>query len=103
MYRLEFLKIAKEDMSSIVYYISHELKNKNAAYHLVNDFEKEMNLISNFPYSNPEYIPFHTLKYKYRVSKVKNYIIFYVINEQEKLITVARILYGKRSMEKTLE
>ena len=84
MYKLEFLSLAKEDIDDIIYYISHELKNKNAALNLANDFINQTNNILLFPYSNPVYSPSKKLKQQYRINKIKNFLMFYVIDEKEK-------------------
>lgn len=102
MYKLEILENAKEDMDNIIYYISHDLKNKVAASNLAKDFIKEINNLSQFPYGGTEYIPIKPLKNKYRKSKVKNYLIFYIVNEKNKTVTIARVLYEKRNIIKVI-
>lgn len=103
MYKLEFLSLAKEDMDNIINYISHELKNKNAALNLANDFINQTNNILLFPYSNPIYSPFKKLKNEYRVDKIKNFLMFYIINEDKKIITIVRVIYNKRNIENLLD
>ena len=97
MYKLEYLEIAKKDMDNIIYYISHNLKNKSAALKLIDEFLKEMNNIMNFPYASAEYISIKPLNNKYRKSRVKNFLIFYTINEENKTIMIVRVLYQKRN------
>lgn len=96
-YKIVILPIAIEDMTNIVYYISHILKNETAANKLAKNFKKQINNLSLFPNSNPEYILSENLRNKYRTLKVKNYIIFYTINEEEKIVTITRIIYKKRN------
>lgn len=103
MYKLEYLKTSIDDMGNIIYYISHKLNNKTAAFNLSNKFIEEGNKILMFPYANPEYKPVKKLKYNYRVAKVKNFLMFYTINEENKIITIVRVLYKKRNMEKIFE
>ncbi len=103
MYKIEYLKLAKEDMEGIIYYVSQHLRNKTAALNLANDFIKCSNNISEFPYGNTEYISTQPLKNKYRGAKVKNFIIFYTINEENKTITIVRVLYQKRNIDKILK
>lgn len=103
MYKLEYLKLAKEDMESIIYYISYNLQNKTAALNLVDEFIKVANSILEFPYGNAEYTPIKPLKNEYRSAKVKNFIMFYTINEESKTITIVRVLYQKRDLRKLLD
>ena len=102
MYKIEYLEIAKNDIDDIIHYISYNLKNKKAASELIESFINEINGITIFPYGNSKYKPTKTLKYSYRKARVKNYLIFYTINENEKTITIARIIYKKRNIEKII-
>lgn len=85
-------------MDNIIYYISHNLNNKTAASNLVTDFIKEIDNISEFPYGGFEYILIKSLKYSYRKSKIKNYLIFFIVNDEIKIITIARVLYKRRNI-----
>lgn len=96
MYKLEYLPIALNDMLNIAKYIGTELKNPIAAENLSEEFVKTAENLKEFPYSNPVYIPMKPLKREYRKVKIKNYIMFYWVNESEKSVTVARVIYGKR-------
>lgn len=102
MYKIEYLKLAKEDMEKIIYYISQHLQNKTATLNLANDFIKCANNILEFPYGNTEYTSVKPLKNQYRGAKVKNFIMFYTINEENKTITIVRVLYQKRDIDKIL-
>lgn len=102
MYKLEYLEIAKKDIDNIVYYIRYNLKNKTAAITFANELIKETDNILKFPYGNIEYTPLKPLKNKYRQSKFKNFIIFYIVNEKSKTITITRVLYQKRNFDQIL-
>ncbi len=102
MYKIEFLPIAKKDIDNIIYYIVHNLKNITAAKKHRNLFMSSINNISEFPYGSPIYKPGDILKKEYRSYKVKNFLIFYTINEREKLITIVRVLYQKMDIENIL-
>lgn len=93
MYKLEYLPVARQDMIEIVQYISRELCNPAAANHLAVEFVKAGDDISEFPYANPAYIPIKPLGHEYRKRLVQNYIMFYWVDEKEKLVTVARVIY----------
>ena len=102
MYQLEFLPIAKQDIDSIIDYISNHLKNKTAALNLSKCFIENANNILIFPYSFPCYRTTSTLRKNYRSIKVKNYLMFYTINEKDKIITIARVLYQKMDINSRL-
>ena len=103
MYKLEYLPLALHDMLDIVRYISNELKNPVAADNLANEFVKSADTLINFPYSNPVYHPIRTLKKEYRKLLVKNFIMFYYVDESGKVITIARVIYAKRDYGKILD
>ena len=102
MYKLEFLSIAKQDMNNIIYYISNKLNNKQAALSLAEEFIESANNILKFLYGVPEYLPVKKLKYIYRKIKIKNFYMFYTINEDSKTITIMRVIYYKRDMNNIL-
>lgn len=103
MYKLEFLPIALNDMVEIVGYIGNALKNPIAADNLSNDFVNATERLSKFPYSNPVYVPLRPLNHEYRKLLAKNYIMFYWVDEEKKVVTVSRVIYGKRDYGKILK
>jgi len=102
MYQLEFLPIAKQDMIEIVHYISHKLHNPIAAENLAVDMITVAENLTEFPYINAIHQSIKPLKKEYRKLIVKNYIMFYRIDEEEKLVTIARVVYARRDYEKLL-
>ena len=102
MYNLEFLPIAKDDMLEIVKYISEELKNPIAAENLAEDFITSAEQVCEFPYANNLYTPIKPLEAEYRRIIVKNYLMFYTVNEPSKTVTIMRVIYARRDIEKQL-
>lgn len=103
MYKLEYLPIAVKDMSEIVRYISRELENPTAAEHLADELINTAEGIRTFPYALPVYQPIRSLKHEYRKIPVKNFLIFYWVEEEKKTVTVARVLYAKRDVGRLLD
>lgn len=103
MYRLEYLPIAKQDMADIVRYISHELKNPAAAERLAQDMIEAADRLTEFPYAAAAYHPMRPLKQEYRRLFVRNYVLFYSVDEAQKLITVVRVIYARREYEKIVD
>ena len=102
MYRLEFLPDALQDMTEIIRYISHDLDNKTAALSLSEKLLSSAEKLKDFPYAHPVYQPIRPLEKEYRKCVVKNYLMFYTVDEVEKTITIARVIFGKRDTEKML-
>ena len=99
MYKLEYLPIARQDMVEIARYISRELKNPIAAERLALELIEAGDSILMFPYANPAHQPIRPLKHEYRKLLVRNYLMFYWIDEEKKLVTVARVIYAKRKYD----
>ena len=103
MYKIEFLPLAKKDIDDIIYYISHNLKNITASKKLRDLFMQSLDNIIEFPYGSSRYQSVGTLKYEYRSYRVKNFLMFYIVNEKQKLITIVRVLYQKMDINNILE
>lgn len=103
MYKLVYLPIAKSDIDNIIHYIAINLQNKSTAKKLAESFIDGANSILNFPYGSSIYQPMGILKNEYRSIRIKNFLMFYTINEKEKLVIVVRVLYQKRNINNILE
>lgn len=98
MYKVEFLPVAKQDLTEIALYIKDKLGNPIAAYNTVEQIVEAAERLETFPYSNPVYTLIRPLKKEYRKILIKNYMLFYTVDETEKLVTVSRIIYAKRNL-----
>lgn len=103
MYKLEFLPAARLDMIDIVRYISRDLGNPTAAERIAAALIRAAESIPDFPYANPGYYPIRPLKHEYRKLSVENYLIFYWVDEAQKTVTVARVVYARRDYGVILE
>lgn len=103
MYKLEYLPVARKDMLEIVQYISQKLQNPDAANRLAVELVNAAEGMLKFPYSTRVYQPIRSLKHEYRKILVQNYLMFYWVDEEKKLVTVARVVYAKRDYDQLLE
>lgn len=103
MYKLEYLPVARKDMLEIVRYISGELQNPDAADRLAVKLVDAAESVLTFPYATPTCQPIRPLKHEYRNILVQNYLMFYWVDEEKKLVTVARVIYAKRDYGRLLE
>ena len=94
MYKLEYLPAARKDMLEIVRYISRKLHNPAAAERLAAELVHTAESLLPFPYAAPAYRP---------IRPVRNFLIFYWIDEEKKLVTVARVVYAKRDYGQLLK
>ena len=70
---------------------------------LANNFIKGANNILKFPYGATVYKPVRKLENEYRCFRVKNFLMFYLINEKEKIITIVKVLYNKMDISDMLK
>jgi len=90
-------------MIEIVRYISDELRNPTAADRLAVELVNAAESVLTFPYALPVYQPIRSLKHEYRKILVQNFLMFYWVDEEKKLVTVARVIYAKRDISRLLE
>ena len=103
MYQLNYLPIARQDMAEIAGYISHDLGNPLAAQKLAYEMIEAAEMLAEFPYSNAIHFSVKPFKQEYRRLVVKNYIMFYWVDEKKKQVTVARVIYARRDYEKLFD
>lgn len=102
-YKLQFLPVARQDLLDIVHYISVDLQNVTAAERIAEKLIREARKLEDFPYAHPIFTPQKPLANEYRKLVVENYILFYWVEEEERAVTVARVLYGRRDRDTALE
>ena len=99
MYQIGFQESALKEMTEITDYIRYNLKNPVAANRLADDFRKAGNDLLQFPYANPVYRGILPTEHEYRTTIVKNYIMFYWVDERRKLVIVSHVFYAHRMYE----
>lgn len=103
MYKIEYLPAAQNDLLEILKYIAVNLANKKAATEITKEIVAKIDGLAEFPYKNAVYNPIRPLNYEYRKLPVKNYLVFYRVDEDLKLITVVRLIYGRRNVNRILK
>jgi plasmid stabilization system protein ParE len=108
LYRLKISSLYKEDTASSYNYIKYKLEAPMAADNLRKEIKEKINRIKENPYIRPLVQDKYLASLGYRLINVKNYIIFYIIGEDDKHLKIIRFLYNKRNWinilkEKTIE
>jgi Plasmid stabilisation system protein. len=105
-YRVRFLPLFEWDLAEITDYISYNLINPQAANLLVDEIEKAVSERLMCPESFEPYPSAKDRKYPYYRIYVKNFIIYYVVIDDEdvmfKIMEVRRILYNRRDKRKLI-
>jgi toxin ParE1/3/4 len=108
VYKLIFSKLYHSDLDECYIYISKKLENPMAAEKLIIETKKKLIEIKNNPTHRPLVNDEYLADLGYRLKIVKNFMIFYIIDNDNKHIKIVRFLYGKRDWmnilkEKTIE
>lgn len=101
-YNVEFLPVALTDLIDIIKYIRYDLESVSAAEKLLIQIGKMTSVLEQFPYTYQAYVPIRNLNHEYRRAVIGKYLVFYWVDEQEKKVTVARIIYSRRKYEDLL-
>ena len=97
MYRLRFSRLFKQDVDSSYNYIKNNLEAPMAADNLFKEIMESLNRIKENPNIRPLVQDKYLASLGYRLINVKNYVIFYVIDNDNKHINIIRFLYNKRN------
>lgn len=73
-----------------------------AAEKLADEMIETADRLAAFPYSNAVYFPIRPLKKEYRKRMVQNYLMFYWVDEEEKCVTLAGVVYVRRNYDRLL-
>lgn len=93
-YKIELSKIARNDYLEIIRYIKYSLVEPTIADKYAKLINKEIEKLQYMP-QKFAIISSDLVKHNdIRKLVIKNYIVFYRVNENEKIVNVERILYG---------
>lgn len=101
-YRIHITLSAEHDLNRAADYIEFVLKNPKAADDLLDEAEKQINSLSEFP-KKFRLVDDPILSYwGIRFVTVNGYLAFYTISEEENLVTVVRFLFQKSNWNRIL-
>ena len=102
-YDYVFTEIAEDDIDQALSYITEELLNTQAAEEFADELETKLDEICKNP-KNGRIVENEFLKRDdVRRFLVKNYTVYYIINEEDSKVIVLRVVYGKRDQDKILK
>ena len=93
---------ARHDIENAADYIEFSLKNPIAADNLLSEFKKAALSLAEMPERYSLVDDVVLASWGIRCFNVKNYILFYRIDKEEKAVTVLRFLYGRSSWRSIL-
>lgn len=96
IYSVNISAQADKDIRAIYEYIALTLMSPENANAQLSRLEDRINKLDNLPKRFPKY------KNEIRFMPVDNYLVFYTVEDVSKNVSVLRVMYGKRNIEKTL-
>jgi plasmid stabilization system protein ParE len=102
MYKLSISELADEDIDSIICYIAEQLSAPRAASDLLDEIEKCYTHLRNNPTIYEHCRNARLKKEGYRRAVVKNYLIFFKIDETKHKVVVHRVIHGTRDYAKLI-
>lgn len=102
MHRLVYRRRTSADINAIIRYYETEKKNFLFAVKLADELEEAIKSLRRFPYINPVHISGIRLKHEYRKLLVRNYLVFYWIQEESKTVIIYRVLYAGMDYDRFL-
>lgn len=98
MYKVVYLPTARRELEEAVIYIANELCAPDAAASLLDDIDQVAQKLREMPYRHAIYPSLYALKNEVRFFPIKNYNVFYVVDEARHTVEIRRILYQRRNV-----
>lgn len=94
-YNIHISSAAKKDLNDAADHIEFVLKNPKAADDLLDEAERQINLLSEFPEKFSLVDDSILASWGIRFVIINNYLAFYTIDAERNLVTIVRFLYQK--------
>lgn len=101
-YKIIYTQKALADLDAVASYIKLKLCNISASDRIIENFFGEGDSLASFPTRYPLCNDAFLRAWGIRFVPVKNYLLFYVVREDESAVYVIRFLYAKRAWQNIL-
>lgn len=98
MHKIVYLPVAQDDLFQALEYLSNTLDAPGAAADLLDEFDKTVQQIAQFPYAHELYRTDRPIKDEIRKVPIKNYVLYYAVFPER--IEIRRFLHGRRDRSK---
>lgn len=102
VWKVNYTKDAEQDLQDIYDYISDGLLEPTTAANQTNRIMDAVDSLDRMPFRHILYDSELWRTKGLRVLPVDNYLVFYLPNESRSIVTIIRIMYGGRDIEKHL-
>ena len=101
-YSVRMSRSATTDLRGIVRYISLQLSSPATALTMLNSIEAAIAALSSMPKKHRLVNDDRLSQMGYRTVIVKNYCVFYLVDDTTRVVHVARIMYARRDWRSIL-
>lgn len=102
-YNYVLTETAENDIDEVFSYISEDLSNTIAATDLADELEEKLSEICKNPLSGRIVENDFLKRDDIRRFLVRNYIVYYVIDEENCRVAVLRMVYGRRNQDEIIK
>jgi len=103
MYKIRIMKPAQIEMREIYRYIADDLHNPIAAARRISLIDDAIQSLRESPARFALVQDDYLASKGYRVIVVKKHLVFFVVREHERVVSVMRVLYGRRDWMRLLK
>ena len=95
-YRVRLTETAKQDLREIAFFIADQAKDKEVARNFVNELRASCNRLTDCPQAGalPKDHVLRSMDYRYITHK--GYLIFYIVDEPEKAVSILAIFNARK-------
>lgn len=102
-YKINLTPKAQSDLNVIFKYIAFDLQSIQNAKGQLDRLEKAITSLEQMPERQRVYDKEPWRNRNLRIMTVDNYLVFYIPNNEERSVTVIRIMYGGRDIDSQLD
>lgn len=102
-WEIQYSEEAKQDLRAIIQYISYDLGEPGVARNLARNIMAEIAKLDDMPMRYRLFEEEPWCSQGLRVFAVKNYLVFYCPQEENRTVYIVRILYGGRDIRNQLK
>jgi len=103
IYEVRIMKPAQDEMREIYRYIAEDLHNSIAALRRISLIDEAIQSLREKPTRFPLVQDGYLASKGFRLIVVKNHLVFFIIREEAKAVSVMRVLYGRRDWLRILK
>ena len=97
VYEVFITETAFKDLADIAFYVSDALQEPDISKKLIATIKEGVFSLENLPNRNALVTDKYLASKGYRKLLVENYLVFYIVSDDEKMVYVSRVLYAKRN------